>query len=133
MNDTAFPPLPGGANAVPFTICSLRAGFRVKYFLQNDSRSGKCHMPAVAYKERPHRSTHRQPEPRPPQRRLENRPQQQPRLKTFHARLLVTRAEEWWVEAHSAEEAKALLAAGQGHHVALGERLHVELEEALED
>ena len=43
--------------------------------------------------------------------------------------MLVTRAEEWWVEAHSAAEAEALLAAGQGHHAALGERLHVELEE----
>jgi hypothetical protein len=88
-------------------------------------------MPAVAYKERPHRQTHPRPEPRPPQRRTEHRPQQQ--LKTFHARLSVTRAEEWWVEAHSAEEAQGLLAAGQGHHAALGERLHVEVEEMLED
>jgi hypothetical protein len=84
-------------------------------------------MPAVAYKERPHRQVHERPAPRP------SRPRPQPELKTFHARLLVTRAEEWWVEAHSAEEAQALLAAGQGHHAALGERLHVELEEVLED
>ena len=91
-------------------------------------------MPAFAYKERPQRSRERpqqRPEHRPPQRPIQHRPQ--PRLKTFHARVLVTRAEEWWVEAHSAEEAKALLAAGQGHHAALGERLHVELEEILED
>jgi hypothetical protein len=87
-------------------------------------------MPAVAYKEKPRRQTHQRPEPRPPQRRTEHRAQQ---LKTFHARLIVTRAEEWWVEAHSAEEAQALLAAGQGHHAALGERLHVELEEVIED
>jgi hypothetical protein len=133
MNDTLFPLRPGGAAAVLFTICSVRAGFRVKYFLRiDDSRlPGKCHMPAVAYKERPHRQTHPRPEPRPPQRRTEHRPQQQ--LKTFHARLSVTRAEEWWVEAHSAEEAQGLLAAGQGHHAALGERLHVEVEEMLED
>ena len=52
-----------------------------------------------------------------------------PELKTFHATLLVTRAEEWWVEAETAEEAQALLAAGQGHHAALGERVHVELED----
>jgi hypothetical protein len=88
-------------------------------------------MPAVAYKEKPHRQTHQRPEPRVPQRRPEQRPQAG--LKTFHARLLVTRAEEWWVEAHSAEDAQALLAAGQGHHAALGERLHIELEEVLDD
>jgi hypothetical protein len=88
-------------------------------------------MPAVAYKEKPQRQTHQRPEPRPPQRPTEHRAQ--PRLKTFHARLIVTRAEEWWVEAHTPEEAQALLAAGQGHHAALGERLHVELEEVIED
>jgi hypothetical protein len=81
-------------------------------------------MPAVAYKERP--------QPKPPERPRE-RPHPQPRLKTFHARLLVTRAEDWWVEAHSLEEAEAMLASGQGHHAALGERLHVELEEILDD
>ena len=88
-------------------------------------------MPAVAYKERPQRREHQRPEPRPPRRPTEHRAQRL--LKTFHARLLVTRAEEWWVEAHTPEEAQALLAAGHGHHAALGERLHVELEEVLED
>lgn len=83
-------------------------------------------MPAVAYKERPQQRLREQPSERP-------RHQPQPRLKTFHARVLVTRAEDWWVEAHSAEEARALLASGEGHHTALGERLHVELEEMLED
>jgi len=81
-------------------------------------------MPAVAYKERPRERSQHVPRPQP---------KPQPRLKTFHARLIVTRAEEWWVEAHSAEEAEALLASGQGHHAALGERLHVELEEMLDD
>ena len=38
------------------------------------------------------------------------------RAKIFHAKMLVTRAEEWWVEAETAEEAQALLASGQGHH-----------------
>jgi hypothetical protein len=56
-----------------------------------------------------------------------------PRLKTFHASLLVTRLEQWWVEAETAEEAQALLASGQGHHCELGERVHVELGEMLED
>jgi hypothetical protein len=45
----------------------------------------------------------------------------------------VTRAEEWWVEADTAEEARALFASGWGHHAALGERVHVELEELFED
>jgi hypothetical protein len=56
-----------------------------------------------------------------------------PRRKTFHARVLVTRLEQWWVEAETAEEAQALLASGQGHHVALGECVHVELEGAVDD
>jgi hypothetical protein len=56
-----------------------------------------------------------------------------PGLRTFYATLLVTRAEEWWIEAATAEEAHALLASGQGHHAALGERVHVELEEMLEE
>lgn len=40
------------------------------------------------------------------------KPKPQPRV--FHATVLVTRAEEWWVEADSLEEAQALLAAGRG-------------------
>jgi hypothetical protein len=56
-----------------------------------------------------------------------------PQPKVFHAAMLVTRAEEWWVEANTAEEARALLASGRGHHAALGERVHVELEELFED
>lgn len=80
-------------------------------------------MPSVAYKERLQHKLRERPR---------ERPQPQPRLKTFHARVIVTRAEDWWVEARSAAEAEALLATGQGHHAALGERLHVELEEMLE-
>lgn len=48
--------------------------------------------------------------------------------KTFHATMLVTRAEEWCVEAESAEEARALLAAGLGHRCHLGERVQFEVE-----
>ena len=40
-------------------------------------------------------------------------PQRQ--LKTYHATMLVTRAEEWCVEAESPEEARELLAQGLGH------------------
>ncbi len=56
-----------------------------------------------------------------------------PQLKTFHATMLVTRAEEWWVEAETLEEARALLASGQGHHDTLGERVYLELEGTLEE
>ena len=56
------------------------------------------------------------------------KPVRRPKLKTYHATMLVTRAEEWWVEAESVEDAQALLASGQGHHAAYGERVHVELE-----
>ena len=46
-------------------------------------------------------------------------------LKSYHATMLVTRAEEWCVEAESAEEARQLLAAGGGHRCHLGDRLHM--------
>ena len=45
----------------------------------------------------------------------------QPKLKTFHATMLVTRAEEWCVEAENAEEARRLLAGGEGHRCHLGD------------
>ena len=54
------------------------------------------------------------------------------RLKTFHATMAVTRMEEWCVDAETPEEAKALLAAGEGHRCHLGDCLHVELEK-MED
>jgi hypothetical protein len=52
----------------------------------------------------------------------------EPQLKTFHATMLVTRAEEWCVEAESPEEARELLSAGLGHRCHLGERLQFEVE-----
>jgi hypothetical protein len=57
---------------------------------------------------------------------------EKPRLKTFHATMTVTRLEEWCVEAETAEEARKLLAAGQGHRCHLGDCLHMELE-AVDD
>jgi hypothetical protein len=42
--------------------------------------------------------------------------------------VLVTRLEEWFVEAESAEEARTLFAAGKGHRSASGACVHVELE-----
>lgn len=53
-------------------------------------------------------------------------------LKTFHATMRVTRAEEWCVDAETAEEARKLLAAGAGHRCQLGDCLHVEVERILE-
>jgi hypothetical protein len=50
-----------------------------------------------------------------------------PALKTFHATMLVTRTEEWCVEAETAEEARRLLAAGDGHRCSIGDYLHVEV------
>jgi hypothetical protein len=75
-------------------------------------------MPAVARK--------RELEPAPT-------PTPTPTLKTFHASVVVTRVEEWWVEAESAEQAQALLASGQGHHCAVGERVQIEVERMLEE
>ena len=43
------------------------------------------------------------------------------KLQTYHATMVVTRAEEWCVEATSPEEATALLQAGQGHRCSAGE------------
>lgn len=54
-----------------------------------------------------------------------------PRL--FHARMLVTRAEEWCVEAASAEEARELLVAGAGHRCTPGESVQIEFEHLLDD
>lgn len=55
-----------------------------------------------------------------------------PELKTYHATMLVTRAEEWCVEAESPEDARELLAAGLGHRCHLGERIQFEVESVEE-
>jgi hypothetical protein len=49
------------------------------------------------------------------------------KAETFHATMLVTRLEEWCVDASNAEEAKVLLAAGEGHRCNLGDVIHIEL------
>ena len=53
---------------------------------------------------------------------------QKSKLKTFHATMLVTRAEEWCVEVETADEARKLLAAGEGHRCHIGDCLHVDVE-----
>jgi transposase len=56
------------------------------------------------------------------------RAQTETQFKTFHATVHVTRVEEWFVEAESAEEARALLTAGEGHRSHVGECLNVDIE-----
>jgi hypothetical protein len=58
-------------------------------------------------------------------------PETKPRL--FHARMLVTRLEEWCVEAETAEQARTLLTAGAGHRCTPGESIQVEIETLLDD
>ncbi len=55
------------------------------------------------------------------------------KTRLFHAKMVVTRVEEWCVEATSAAEARALLAAGAGHRCTPGESIHVEFESLLDD
>jgi len=73
-------------------------------------------MPAAALKRRPE----------PESVRNRNR-------RTFHATMIVTRTEEWCVEAANADEARALLAAGDGHRCHLGDRVQLELQDILDD
>jgi hypothetical protein len=73
-------------------------------------------MPAAALKRRPE----------PESVRNRNR-------RTFHATMIVTRTEEWCVEAANADEARALLAAGDGHRCHLGDRVQIELQDILDD
>lgn len=51
------------------------------------------------------------------------------KLITFHATMIVTRAEEWCVEAATVEEAQQLLETGQGHRCTGGDALHAEIGE----
>ena len=55
------------------------------------------------------------------------------KLKTFHATMHVLRAEEWCVDAETAEEARALLAAGQGHRCTAGDCVSVDLQTIHEE
>jgi hypothetical protein len=55
-----------------------------------------------------------------------------PTRKMFHATMLVTRTEEWCVEAESAEEARQLLASGEGHKCHGGDCVQVEVRDLLE-
>ena len=50
------------------------------------------------------------------------------KLKMFHAAVVVTRTEEWCVEAETAEQAQALLATGAGYRCQIGDCLHFEID-----
>jgi hypothetical protein len=47
--------------------------------------------------------------------------------------MLVTRVEEWCVEAETKEQARVLLAAGAGHRCTPGESVQVEIDSLLDD
>lgn len=55
------------------------------------------------------------------------------KTRTFHASMIVTRAEEWCVDASSPEEARVLLAAGQGHRCHTGDIVQIELDRIERD
>jgi hypothetical protein len=59
-------------------------------------------------------------------------PARKSELKTFHAAVHVTRVEEWCVDAETPEEARALLAVGQGHRCTIGDRIHVDFQGILD-
>ena len=52
---------------------------------------------------------------------------QKQKPKMFYATVQVTRVEQWCVEADSREEARDLMAAGQGHRFDPGDCLHAEV------
>ncbi len=61
------------------------------------------------------------------------RPAENAKPRLFHARMVVTRVEEWCVEAATAAEAEALLASGAGHRCTPGESVQVELDQLLDE
>lgn len=65
--------------------------------------------------------------------RKQPRTEETPKPRLFHARVLVTRVEEWCVEAATPEEAEALLASGAGHRLTPGESIQIEIERLLDE
>jgi hypothetical protein len=64
---------------------------------------------------------------------MTNLAKQKPQLKTFYATSHYTRTEEWFVNAKTIEEARALLSSGAGHRYGAGERIHAEIEQIQEN
>jgi hypothetical protein len=52
--------------------------------------------------------------------------------KLFYATVQATRVEDWCVEAESAEEARALLAKGEGERFRFGDCVHLEVHDVTE-
>lgn len=59
-------------------------------------------------------------------------PARKTKRKIFHASVQVTRVEEWFVEAETAEEARRLLESGHGQRSQIGECLHFEIDNWLD-
>ncbi|HXW49167.1 MAG TPA: hypothetical protein VEK31_06980 [Xanthobacteraceae bacterium] len=55
------------------------------------------------------------------------------KTRRFHARMLVTRMEEWCIEAETLEEARMLLAAGAGERCTPGESVQFEIDSLLDE
>jgi hypothetical protein len=53
--------------------------------------------------------------------------------KVFHANVVVTRIEEWCVEAETPEQARELLASGEGHRCHFVDRIHAEVQNVIDD
>jgi hypothetical protein len=68
-----------------------------------------------------------------PKERAAARPQKQAKPRLYHARMVVTRVEEWCVEAETPKEARMLLASGAGHRCTPGESIQVELERLIDE
>jgi hypothetical protein len=51
----------------------------------------------------------------------------------FHARMVVTRVEEWCVEAQTPEEALTLFTSGGGQRCTPGDSIHIELDALIEE
>ena len=63
---------------------------------------------------------------------MTQRPNARKTLKTYHATMVVTRMEEWCVDAGSPEEARARLAAGEGHRCHIGDAVQIELDRLID-
>ena len=60
------------------------------------------------------------------------KPKPQSKPKVFHAIVQVTRTEEWFVEAATAEEARKLLESGGGQRLQVGECTHFEIDTLID-
>jgi hypothetical protein len=69
----------------------------------------------------------------PPSQLEQQHWRQHSKHKLYHGTMLVTRAEEWCVEAESPEQARELLQSGEGHRCHLGDCVQLEFERLLDE